>query len=138
MKQEITKERVLNSIINYISEHGYPPSAQDICVMTNLKSKASVHEYLRQLMMEGKIESDDEGKARAIKVAGYMYIKKEDAKNITVAKFARVSESQRIRIEKEGSLMYVGRAGDLCEKGILDSIVSHIVFQKNTAILQIA
>lgn len=138
MVREKTKERVLNSIIEYIKEHGYPPSAQDICEMTRLKSKASVHEYLRQLMMDGKIESDDEGKARAIKVSDYTYIKKDDEKNLTVEKVIRVSGSQCIWIEKDGTTLYHGMAENLCIISLLNSTVQNIVYRDNAAVLQIA
>ena len=138
MTRQKVKEKVLKCIVEYIKEHGYPPTSQEICGMTNLKSKASVHEYLRQLMMDGAIESDDEGKARAIRVSGYVYIRKEEERRLTVAKIVKASLEQDIQIERGGMTVYCGRAADLEAGAILESTIEGIEFREKMAVLQIA
>ena len=67
---------ILNVIIAYISEHGYPPTVREICMLSGLKSTSSVHSHLRQMLESGMIESDaDTCSSRAIRVPNYKFIK---------------------------------------------------------------
>ncbi len=138
VEREKTKEKVLNCITQYIKEHGYPPSVQEICEKTHLKSKASVHEYLRQLMMDGTIQSDHEGKARAIKVAGYSYINKKEENRLTVEKLVRISGVQNVIIEKNGIILYQGKAMGLDIPCLMKSTIHNILYKENEAVLQIS
>ena len=71
------KKEILEAIIKYISEHGYPPSVREIGEMANLKSTSSVQRYLKQMIEEGMLETDaDYGTPRAIRVPGYEFMKK--------------------------------------------------------------
>lgn len=71
------EEKVFNAIVEYIKEHGYAPSFSDLCNLTGLKSKSSVHKYVHNLIKKGKIESDhDFSTPRAIRVVGYEFVKR--------------------------------------------------------------
>lgn len=70
------KKQILEAIINYISEHGYPPSVREIGEMVNLKSTSSVQYYLKQMIAVGLLETDAEcNTPRAIRVPGYKFVK---------------------------------------------------------------
>lgn len=53
-----TRLRVLLFIRDYITEHGYPPSVQDICDGVGLASKSSAHTHLLNLERDGLIRRD--------------------------------------------------------------------------------
>ena len=73
---ENTRENILQSIIRYIEEHGYPPTVREIAAMTGLKSTSTVQHHLEVLREEGKIETDAGFNApRAIRVPGYKFTK---------------------------------------------------------------
>lgn len=68
-------EQILSYIIQYISEHGYPPTFREIGDGVGLKSTSSVQSYMEQLRASGKIETDaTEGMSRAIRVPGYKFV----------------------------------------------------------------
>lgn len=70
------KEKVLKAIVDYISEHQYPPSVRELCGMTGLKSAASVNRYITKLLEEGKLETDcGIGSPRTLRVPGYKFVK---------------------------------------------------------------
>ena len=73
---EKLRENILNSIIDYISIHGYAPTIREIGEMNGLKSTSSVNHHMKVLMEEGKIETD-EGfySPRALRVPGYKFMK---------------------------------------------------------------
>lgn len=74
--KENNKIRVYMYIKNYISEHGYPPSTREIAAGVNIKSTSSVHYILKELIEEGRIETDAEpGAPRAIRLVGYRLTK---------------------------------------------------------------
>lgn len=72
------RERMLDAIIAYIKEHGYPPTVEEIGQAVGLKSKATTHHHLNVLFEEGKLETDAQGAPRAIRVPGYAFIEIED------------------------------------------------------------
>lgn len=74
------REKILDAIISYIQEHGYPPTVEEIGQAVGLKSKSSTHHHLNVLFEEGKLETDAPGAPRAIRVPGYRF-EKEDEKN---------------------------------------------------------
>lgn len=75
---EKTRERILNFIIEYISEHGYSPTVREIGNGANLKSTSSVQTHILRLIDEGKLETDAPlGTPRAIRVPGYKFVKEE-------------------------------------------------------------
>lgn len=70
-----TREKILDAIIAYIQEHGYPPTIEEIGQAVGLKSKATTHHHLNVLLEEGKLETDAPGAPRAIRVPGYRFEK---------------------------------------------------------------
>lgn len=74
------RKRMLDAIIAYIQEHGYPPTVEEIGQAVGLKSKATTHHHLNVLFEEGKLETNAPGAPRAIRVPGYRF-EKEDDKN---------------------------------------------------------
>ena len=73
---EKLRENILNSIIEYISVHGYAPTIREIGEMNGLKSTSSVHHHMKVLLEEGKIETDAGlGVPRAIRIPGYKFVK---------------------------------------------------------------
>ena len=77
------REDILNAIINYIKEHGYPPTHREIGAMVGLRSTSTVYTHLLKMKDEGMIETDDTFCApRAIRVPGYRFVKEDnDAEN---------------------------------------------------------
>lgn len=71
-----SRQNVLNAIIDYITEHQYPPSVRDICDMTGLRSTATVHRHIEKLLKDGFLETDcGIGTPRALRVCGYKFVK---------------------------------------------------------------
>ena len=71
------REKILNTIINYIMQNGYPPTVREICDRVGLASTSSVYTHLQKMDSLGMIELGDEGSPRAIRVPGYKYVKEE-------------------------------------------------------------
>jgi len=69
MYEDLTarQKQILDYIHNFFRERGYPPSVREICAATNLKSTATVHDYLVQLEKKGYIKRDPQ-KPRAIEI----------------------------------------------------------------------
>lgn len=66
---------VYQGIVNYFMEHGYAPSVRDVCQMAGFKSTSSGYKLLIRLAADKKIVTD--GRARAIKLVGYKFVKEE-------------------------------------------------------------
>ncbi len=58
---------ILDYIIAYTGEHGYPPSVREICAAVGLSSTATVHTHLRNLEKRGLLTRDS-AKQRAMNV----------------------------------------------------------------------
>lgn len=69
------KEEILECIIEYIKEHGYPPTVKEIGSMVGFKSKNTTWYYLQQMRDDGMIETDHERASRAIRVPGYEFVR---------------------------------------------------------------
>lgn len=79
MRGEKVREYILQAIIGYIEEHGYPPCVREIGELTGLKSTSSVQHHLEVLRKEGKIETDAGFNVpRAIRIPGYKFVKVVD------------------------------------------------------------
>lgn len=74
---ENIRDRILDSIIGYVKEHGYSPSVREIGEMVGLKSTSSVQTHLKKMMDSGMLETDAEfSTPRAIRIPGYEFVKK--------------------------------------------------------------
>lgn len=60
-------EIVYNSIVEFVSKNGYPPTIREICKHVNLGSTSSVEYHLKKLEESGKIKRDV-NKNRAIEL----------------------------------------------------------------------
>lgn len=70
------RERILQVVIEYIQEHGYPPTVREIGGMVGLKSTSSVQNHLKKMFENGMLETDNEfSQPRAIMVPGYKFVK---------------------------------------------------------------
>lgn len=65
-----TSEKILNYIIDYMTENQYAPSIRDIMAGINVKSTATVYQHLRRLELNGKIRFEG---VRRIRVEGYKF-----------------------------------------------------------------
>ena len=63
------QQQIYNYIVQFTSEHGYPPSVREICEATGIKSTSTVHAYLKRLEDEGYIDRRS-GLNRAIRLPG--------------------------------------------------------------------
>jgi len=69
MKELTPKQRqVYDFIVEFTSEHGYPPSIREICASVNLKSPSSVHAHIKSLQNSGYIQKSNR-KTRALSVS---------------------------------------------------------------------
>lgn len=68
------REKILEAIIQYIQQHGYPPTVREIGDMVGLKSPNSVHRQMKKMLETGMIDTDAGiGFPRAIRVPGYEF-----------------------------------------------------------------
>ena len=51
------RERICQFITEYTDTHSYAPTIREIGASVDLKSSSSVHSHLRQLEIEGRIET---------------------------------------------------------------------------------
>lgn len=75
----VTDEQIVDMIIDYIKNHGYPPTIREIGAACGLKSTSSVNSRLKKLFKKGLLETDAENAPRAIRVPGYIFIPVGDA-----------------------------------------------------------
>lgn len=71
------RQQLLESIIGYIKEHGYPPTIREMCVLSGLKSTSTVQAHIDRMINEGMLETDCDwkgGSARALRVPGYKFV----------------------------------------------------------------
>lgn len=73
-----TRRTIMSVIIEYISQHGYPPTVREISELTGLKSTSSVSNHVKRLIREGRLETDGGfSSPRAFRVPGYKFTKTE-------------------------------------------------------------
>ena len=80
-----TRKEILQSIIEYIEEHGYSPSYEEIGELTG-KARVTIHRHIHIMLEEGLIETDSEFTPRAIRVPGYKFTK-VDPVEVTLHRF---------------------------------------------------
>lgn len=73
-----TREQILDAIIKYMEIHGYAPSFREIGEAAGLSSTASIKSHIDKLVIEGKLESDNECTPRALRVPGYRFVKESE------------------------------------------------------------
>lgn len=75
-----TRERILEYLVNYISDFGYPPTIREIAKGVGIASNSTVTDHLMRMERDGLIERGALGETRAIKVVGYKFVpESEDA-----------------------------------------------------------
>ena len=57
-----SEQRILNIIRQYIAEHGYAPTLEEIAQEAGLKARSQVHKYVNSLIEQGHLARD--GRAR--------------------------------------------------------------------------
>ena len=77
LKQDVFRhEKILNTIITYITEHGYCPSIRELCQLTGIKSTATIQKYINEMLENGLLETDcGIGTPRALRIPGYKFVK---------------------------------------------------------------
>lgn len=78
------RERILNMIILYIQEHGYPPSFREIGAGVGLQSTSSVKSHIDKMIVAGMLETDAEERnaPRALRVPGYKFVKESGEEKV--------------------------------------------------------
>ena len=72
---EKPEEKVYRFLVQYITEHMYPPTVREIASGVGLKSMSDVPEYLERLKAQRLIDGEPR-KSRAIRLLGYMLVKR--------------------------------------------------------------
>lgn len=75
-KGNMSRERIYNFILDYISRNGFAPSVREIADGTDFGFTSSVYRHLLDLEDEGKIKMKKKS-TRTIKLVGYEYRKVE-------------------------------------------------------------
>lgn len=70
----VTRQRIYDFLVEYITKNGYSPTIREIAEGTGLKAKSRVHHHLSVLEDMGKIHTQN-GKARTISLVGYKFVK---------------------------------------------------------------
>ena len=76
-KGQQVREKILEYIVSYIQDHGYPPTRREIGEAVGLKSSSSVQSHIWRMIREGTLETDYEDSSRAIRVPGWRFVKEE-------------------------------------------------------------
>ena len=81
---EKKRQEILEMIIRYIEEHGYPPTYREIGEAVGLASNSSVNSHICRMLEDGMLETDEEtpGSSRAIRVPGYKFVKVDDNERV--------------------------------------------------------
>lgn len=70
------REQIRQVIIDYIQQHGYPPTVREIGEAVGLKSTSGVKMHLDRMFADGILETDASiGTPRAIRVPEYKFVK---------------------------------------------------------------
>lgn len=83
MKEEyesVSNEDILDLIIKYVKEHGYPPTIDEIGSMAGFRSKNTTWNRIQRMLNDGMLETDCKGSARAIRIPGYEFVKSRPVK----------------------------------------------------------
>lgn len=69
MTLTIVQLKILRAIKDGVQSNGYPPTVAELCEISGLRSKSSVHHQLTVLEMKGLIRREF-GRSRAITLLG--------------------------------------------------------------------
>lgn len=144
------EKKILDYVIRYHTEKGYPPSVREICKAVGFKSTSTVHSYLKKLEEDGQI-SKVATKPRALKILDSSdknldgYLADQEIDNIPVV--GKITAGEPILavenieetfpvpvqyLENSVSFMLKVRGDSMVNAGILDGDYI-IVKQQNTA-----
>lgn len=71
---EVIRTMIYDYIVDYLEEHGYPPSIREIADGVGVRTASTVHHHLCTMFERGKLETDaPPGTPRAIRVPGYRF-----------------------------------------------------------------
>ena len=74
------RQKILQAIISYIEQHGYPPTYREIGDMVGIKSTSMVSNQIERMVELGMIKVGKSCSPRAIKVVGYKFVKESEIK----------------------------------------------------------
>ena len=89
------QDEILEFIKKYKAKHGYPPTIREICKYLNLKSPATVHTHLNNLVAKGYIKKDS-SKNRSIELLVKNNYAKENQNIIEVPLLGKVTAGNPI------------------------------------------
>jgi len=134
------QNEILQFITAYLTEHGYPPSYQEIADNFHLSSRATVHEHIQSLREKGYVELK-EGVKRSLEPTKKFI---DFAKSIFVPLVGTITAGQPIQAieEKEtiaipaelvkdpmNTFVLLVRGDSMIEEGIFDG--DHVIVQRN-------
>ena len=93
MANEALKSRILTFVCNFSDEHGYAPSYREIQLAIGVKSVSTVHDYIKRLESEGRLE-----------------LRSKHPRAVATNRSIKMGDmpTQRIRIEvSDGGILYV-------------------------------
>lgn len=71
---EVIRTMIYDYIVDYLEEHGYPPSIREIADGVGVRTASTVHHHLCTMFERGVLETDAKpGASRAIRVPGYRF-----------------------------------------------------------------
>lgn len=76
---EQIRKKILEMIIGYIEQHGYPPSIREIGAGVGLHSTSSVMHHINLMIRDRILETDADraGASRALRVPGYRFVRED-------------------------------------------------------------
>lgn len=78
MEMESKRKAIYDFLVEYLTEQGFPPSVEEIKEATGMKSTSSVHFHLRTMADMGIIKLPFPGAARAIRIPGYQFVRRNN------------------------------------------------------------
>lgn len=79
MDKKEMKDQILTAIVQYITDHGYPPTVREIGEATGIRGLSQIHECIRQMIRDGELQTDSPRSPRALRVPGYKFVRAEEA-----------------------------------------------------------
>ncbi len=143
-KEKLTKRQaeILEYIVSYLREHGYPPSYREVGEHLGISSTATVHEHIKNLEAKGFLNTDGTA-GRAIEVDPGVV---RSAKAVELPLMGLITAGEPIEAIETGETMEVPEAlaGDAANSFVLkvkgnsmieDGILSgdYVVVERNPA-----